>query len=205
MYTSSIMNLWVYLFYFYGLQEQSAKPYTEPPQKDKNKKVQAVLVDSWRPSNNNSHEGQSNPGHLQHLSLTYNQVDKYPDGHSRHLPHCKLHEFGENSHVVSPTFRSRLESDPIDRGVMPADSLHGKVEALENALDQIYLRMKTDLRDVRDSVKVLSRHSMDSSSSTSPLPPTKNNMYHFRYPRSKDHIDVWPKREKKKIQVQRRE
>lgn len=171
----------------------------EPPQKDKNRKVQAVLVDSWRPSNTgltqrptfpNSHDSQPNSGQLQHLSLTYNQVDKYPNGHSNHLPHCKLHELGENSRVASPTFRSRLESDPIDRGDMPVDALHGKVESLENALDQIYRKMKTDLRDVRDSIKVLSRHSSESSSSTSPLPPTKSNMYHFRYPRTKEHIDV---------------
>lgn len=171
----------------------------EPAQKDKNRKVQAVLVDSWRPSNAgqtqtpkspNSHEAQSNPGQLQHLSLTYSQGDKYPNGHSNHLPHCKLHELGENSHVVSPSFRARLESDPIDRGDMPADALHGKVDSLENALDQIYHKMKTDLKDVRDSIKVLSRHSSESSSSTSPLPPTRSNMYHFGYPRTKDRIDV---------------
>ena len=75
---------------------------------------------------------------------------------------------------------------------MPADALHGKVESLENSLDQIYRKMKSDLRDVRDSIKVLNRHSAESSS-TSPLPPmgSKNNMFYFRYPQAKaDHINV---------------
>lgn len=189
---------------FYVLQEQPPKSTVELPHIDKNRKVQAVLVDSWRPQNTgqtqrpsslnstNSDDGQRNPGQLQHLSLTYNQVDKLSNGHSNHSPHCKLHDFDENSRTTSSTFRSRLESDPIDRGDMPADALHGKVESLENSLDQIYRKMKSDLRDVRDSIKVLSRHSAESSSTTSLLPPmaTKNNMYHFRYPQTKDHIDV---------------
>lgn len=164
-----------------------------------------MLVDSWRspktgkkqrPSSlnsPNSDDGQPNPGHLQHNSLTYNQVEKLSNGHSNHSPHCKLLDFDENSRTTSSTYRSRLESDPIDRGVMPADVLHGKVESLENSLDQIYRKMKSDLRDVRDSIKVLSRHSAESSSTTSPLPPmgSKNNMFHFRYPQTKaDHINV---------------
>ena len=161
-----------------------------------------MLVDSWRspktvqkqrPSSlnsTNSDDGQPNPGHL---SLTYNQVHKLSNGHSNHSPHCKLLDFDENSRTTSSTYRSRLESDPIDRGVMPADVLHGKVESLENSLDQIYRKMKSDLRDVRDSIKVLRRHSAESSSTTSPLPPmgSKNNMFHFRYPQTKaDHINV---------------
>lgn len=165
-----------------------------------------MLVESWRspktgqkqrPSSlnsTNSDDCHPNPGHLQHLSLTYNQVDKLSNGHSNHSPHCKLLDFDENSRTTSSTYRSRLESDPIDRGVMPADALHGKVESLENCLDEIYRKMKSDLRDVRDSIKVLSRHSVESSSTTSPLPPmgSKNNMYHFRYPQAKaDHINVW--------------
>jgi len=177
----------------------------EPSHIDKNRKAQAVLVDSWRPPKTgqkhrpsslnsiNSDDGQPNPGHLQHLSPTYNQVDKLSNGHSYHSPHCKLLDFDETSRTTSSSYRSRLESDPIDRGVMPADALHGKVESLENSLDQIYRKMKSDLRDVRDSIKVLSRHSAESSSTTSPLPSmsSKNNMYHFRYPQTaKDHIDV---------------
>ena len=175
----------------------------EPPHIDKNRKVQTVLVDSWRPPNTgqtkrpsslnstNSDDGQPNPGQLQHLSSTYNQVDKLSNGHSNHSPHSKLLDFDENSRTTSSPLRSRLESDPIDRGDMPADALHGKVESLENSLDHIYRKMKSDLRDVRDSIKVLSRHSAESSS-TSPLPPmaTKNNMHHFRYPQTKDHINV---------------
>lgn len=186
-------------------EEQQPKSSLEPPHIDKNRKGQAVLVESWRspktglkqrPSSlnsTNSDDGHPNPGHLQHLSLTYNQVDKLSNGHSNHSPHCKLLDFDENSRTTSSTYRSRLESDPIDRGVMPADALHGKVESLENCLDEIYRKMKSDLRDVRDSIKVLSRHSVESSSTTSPLPPmgSKNNMYHFRYPQAKaDHINV---------------
>ena len=189
---------------FYVLQEQPPRSPMEPPQIDKNRKGQAVSVESWRPSktgqtqrpsslnSTNSDEVQPNPGNLQHLSLTYNQVDKLSNGYSNHSPHCKLLDFDENSRNTSSTFRYRLESDPIDRGVMSADALHGKVESLENSLDQIYRKMKSDLRDVRDSIKVLSRHSAESSS-TSPLANmgSKNNMYHFRYPQSKaDHIDV---------------
>lgn len=190
-------------FCFYVLQEQPPKSSLEPPHIDKNRKGQAVLVDSWRPSktgqkqrpsslnSTNSEDGQPLP----HLSLTYNQVDKLSlNGHSNHSPHCKLLDFDENSRTTSSSYRSRLESDPIDRGVMPADALHIKVESLENSLDQIYRKMKSDLRDVRDSIKVLSRHSAESSSTTSPLPPmgSKNNMYHFRYPQTKaERIDVW--------------
>ena len=183
--------------YLYDLQEEP------PPQRDKNRKVQAVFVDSWRPSNagqsqappspkcTNSHSGHPNPGQLQHLSLAYNQVDKFSSGHNNHSSYGKLHESGENSRVTFPAFRSRLESDPIDRGDIPPEALHGKVESLENSLDQIYRKMKTDLRDVRDSIKTFSRYSAESSSSTSPLPPTKNNNMHpFRFPRTTDHVDV---------------
>ena len=88
-------------------------------------------------------------------------------------------DVNDNSRV---TFRTRKESDPIDRGEIPTDALHGKIESLENALDQIYRRMKTELRDVRDSL-----------ASLSPLSSSRAFSYShgFGYQRTKEHADVW--------------
>ena len=180
-------------FCFRDLQEE---PSIEPPHKDKNRKVQSVLVDPWRPLNTgqthgslpatkpvNSHTSHTHPGHLQHLSLTYS--------HDNHTSHGKLNELSENGRVTHSTFRSRLESDPIDKGDVPPDALHGKVESLESSLDQIYRKMKAELKDVRDSIRMLNRYSAESSSSASPLQSTKhNNMYPFRYSRTTEHVDV---------------
>ncbi|XP_058960695.1 intermediate conductance calcium-activated potassium channel protein 4 isoform X3 [Pocillopora verrucosa] len=168
----------------------------QPTLRDKNRKIQAVFVDSWRPSNTGqtkespatsrrtySDTSHTHPGHLQHLSLTY--------GHDNQTSHAKLNELTENGRVTHPTCRSRLESDPIDRGDLPADALQGKVESLENSLDQIYRKMKTELRDVRESIRMINRYSAGSSSSMSPSQSMKNNsMYPYRYSRTTDHVDV---------------
>lgn len=104
------------------------------------------------------------------------------------MSYGKVTEVGDNSRV---TLRPRKESDPIDRGVVPADALHGKVESLESALDQIYYKMKTELRDVRDSLKSLNRYSDSSSTLLSPLPLQRTNTtLSFSYPRTTDHVDV---------------
>lgn len=101
------------------------------------------------------------------------------------MPYGKLTEVGDNSRVTN---RSRKESDPIDRGLIPADALHGKVESLEIALDQIYSKMKTELRDVRDSLKPLQRYP---EYALSPTPPTKiSSFFPQGYPRSTDRVDV---------------
>ena len=169
----------------------------QPTLRDKNRKIQAVFVDSWRPSNTGqtkespatsrrtySNTSHTHPGHLQHLSLTYS--------HDNQTSHAKLNELTENGRVTHPTCRSRLESDPIDRGDLPADALQGKVESLENSLDQIYRKMKTELRDVRESIRMINRYSAGSSSSMSPSQSMKNNsMYPYRYSRTTDHVDVW--------------
>ena len=100
------------------------------------------------------------------------------------MTHGNLTEVGDNSRFA---YRSRKESDPIDRGVLPADAVHGKIESLENALDQIYCKMKSELRDVRDSLKLINRY----PESLSPLPPAKTNSAHtFSYPRTTEHVDV---------------
>ena len=185
-------------FCFGNLQEE---PSAEPTQRDQNRKMQAVLVDSWRPSNfgqanespastrrTHSDTGHTHPGHLQHLSLTYS-----PDNHTSN---GKLNDLSEHGRVTQLTRRSRLESDPIDRGYLPSDDLQGKVESLENSLDQIYRKMKTELGDVRESIRKINRYSAGSSYSMSPSPSTKNNnMYPCRYPRTTDHVDVWQNRE----------
>ncbi|XP_022796449.1 intermediate conductance calcium-activated potassium channel protein 4-like isoform X2 [Stylophora pistillata] len=172
------------------------EPSAEPTQRDQNRKMQAVLVDSWRPSNfgqanespastrrTHSDTGHTHPGHLQHLSLTYS-----PDNHTSN---GKLNDLREHGRVTQLTRRSRLESDPIDRGYLPSDDLQGKVESLENSLDQIYRKMKTELGDVRESIRKINRYSAGSSYSMSPSPSTKNNnMYPCRYPRTTDHVDV---------------
>ena len=104
------------------------------------------------------------------------------------MSYGKVTEVNDNCRV---TLRPRKESDPIDRGVTPADALHGKVESLESALDQIYYKMKTELRDVRDSLKSLNRYSDSSSTLLSPLPLQRNNnTLSFSYPRATDHVDV---------------
>ena len=101
------------------------------------------------------------------------------------MPYGKLTEVGDNSRV---TYRSRKESDPIDRGLIPADALHGKVESIEISLDQIYSKMKTELRDVRDSLKPLQRYP---EYALSPTPPTKiSSSFPYAYPRSTDRVDV---------------
>ena len=104
------------------------------------------------------------------------------------MSYGKVTEVGDNSRIP---LRPRKESDPIDRGVIPADALHGKVESLESALDQIYYKMKTELRDVRDSLKSLNRYSDSSSTLLSPLPLQRtNNTLSFSYPRTTDQVDV---------------
>ena len=104
------------------------------------------------------------------------------------MSYGKVTEVGDNSRIP---LRPRKESDPIDWGVIPADALHGKVESLESALDQIYYKMKTELRDVRDSLKSLNRYSDSSSTLLSPLPLQRtNNTLSFSYPRTTDQVDV---------------
>lgn len=119
----------------------------------------------------------------------HNPMDIRQNGAHNPLPNNKSLEVdGQNSRV---TRRSRNESDPIDRGVVPADALHCKVESVENALDQIYFKMKTELRDVRDSLKMLNRHSQSSSNPMSPLPPTKPDSYSYlTSTRALDRVDV---------------
>ena len=116
-------------------------------------------------------------------------MDIRQNGAHNPLPNNKSLEVdAQNSRV---TRRSRNESDPIDRGVVPADALHCKVESVENALDQIYFKMKTELRDVRDSLKMFNRHSQSSSNPTSPLPPTKPDSYSYlTSTRALDRVDV---------------
>ena len=180
---------------FYSLQEEVETPALESSQTDKTRKVHAVLVDSWtQPSNNQPSSPRSFNSHQGHSSSStqyqfVNPSDKCSNGYRNYTSYGKVTEMGDNSRV---TLRPRKESDPIDRGEIPADALHGKVESLESALDQIYYKMKTDLRDVRDSLKSLNRYSDSSSTLLSPLPlaRTNNNTHSFSYSRTTDHVHV---------------
>ena len=167
-------------------------PSAESFQKDKCRKVSA-LVDSWaQPSST----GPSSPK-LSHSCQRYSSpsaptqvfspLETFPNGHRNYMPYGKFTELEDNSGVA---YRSRHESDPIDRGVVPVDALHGKVESLEDALDQIYCKMKTELRDVRDSLKSMNRYS-ESSGLLSPLTPSiTNNTPLFSYQRTSNHVDI---------------
>ena len=167
----------------------------ESQQKDKFRKVQTVLVDPWARTSNfgqtrpplSPKSSNSLPDHLSYpgqLQFT-NPLDNYSNNHRNHVTHGKFIDVSDNR----VRFRSRQESDPIDRGDIPTDALNGKMESLENALDQIYRKMKTELSDVRDSLKLLNRYSESSPSLVSPRPRT-NNGHSFSYPRTTDQVNV---------------
>ncbi|XP_068719146.1 small conductance calcium-activated potassium channel protein 3-like [Montipora capricornis] len=165
----------------------------EPPQHEENRKVPGMFVDSWMQSTTtgpvlptaiNLHPIQSGSA-----IQSNNPVEKYPNGHRNYASIGKSTEFddGMRSRV---TQRSRNESDPIDQGVISSETLHGKVESLENALDQIYFKMKTELRDVRDSLKMLNRYP-ESPNMASPFPPSRTDSRSFIFPRTVvDRVDV---------------
>ena len=118
-----------------------------------------------------------------------NPVEKYPNGHRNYASIGKSREFDDGM-CSRVTQRSRNESDPIDQGVIPSETLHGKVESLENALDQIYFKMKTELRDVRDSLKMLNRYP-ESPNMASPFPSSRTDSRSFIFPRTVvDRVDV---------------
>lgn len=110
-------------------------------------------------------------------------MDKFFNGYSNYLLYCKLFDFDENSCIIFLIYWFRLESDFIDWGVMFVDVLYGKVELLENCLDEIYCKMKSDFRDVCDLIKVLSRYFVELFLIISFLlfMGLKNNMYYFCY------------------------
>ena len=56
-------------------------------------------------------------------------------------------------------------SDHIDRGAMPLELLQTRIDSVENSLDQIYGKVKGELRDIRDAIKTL-------ATSTTPGPRT---------------------------------
>lgn len=152
-----------------------------------------MVVDSWIQTTSC---GSSLPNSTSPLPIysgsafqLHNPMDIRQNGHHNLPPNNKSLEVdGQNSRV---TRRARNESDPIDRGVVPADALHCKVESIENALDQVYFKMKTELRDVRDSLKTLNRHSESSSDPMSPLPPiTTDSHSYLTSTRALDRIDV---------------
>lgn len=174
-------------------EEEAQNQANESPQKEPNVRVPAVVDDSGIQT---TCSGSSLPNSTSPLPIhsgsaiqLHNPMDIRQNGAHNPLPNNKSLEVdAQNSRV---TRRSRNESDPIDRGVVPADALHCKVESVENALDQIYFKMKTELRDVRDSLKMLNRHSQSSSNPMSPLPPTKPDSYSYlTSTRALDRVDV---------------
>lgn len=166
-------------------------PSTEPFQKDKCRKVSALqLVDSWAQPSSTGPSSPKFSSSCQRYSSpsappqVLSPQETFPNEHRNYVPNGKFAESGDNSRVA---YRSRNESDPIDRGVVPIDALHGKVESLEDALDQIYCKMKTELRDVRDSLKSVNRYTECSGLLS---PSRTNNTPSFSYQRTSNQVDV---------------
>lgn len=143
--------------------------------------VQAVLVDSWK----------SPSEHQQLLDLpekpviqVEKQKDAVPKIYMNHLEHAHVYdgELGREDVRANKRFMKRPEclrktsdlstsSDHIDRGVMSFDMLQTRINSVESSLDQIYGKVKGELRDIRDTIKTLSA---SRTPLWSPVPPTNN-------------------------------
>ncbi|EDO49636.1 predicted protein [Nematostella vectensis] len=59
-------------------------------------------------------------------------------------------------------------SDHIDRGAMTFDMLQSRIEGVESALDQIYGKVKSELRDIKDTVSTMAAAGHFNTPSSSP-------------------------------------
>jgi hypothetical protein len=131
--------------------------------------VQAVLVDSWK-----SPAEQQQQMQQQQQKEEQEKRDKpvIPIETQKHLPKMSnnnLETLTPNQEetrtkryllrrpeFIRKTSDISTSSDHIDRGAMPFEMLQSRIDSVESSLDQIYGKVKGELRDIRDAIKTLS-------------------------------------------------
>lgn len=139
--------------------------------------VQAVLVDSWK-----------SPEDQEKKDKPVEKQKEIPKIYTNHLGDTLVQGFGDVNHdetrhkrytlkrpeILRKTSDLSTSSDHIDRGAMSFDMLQTRIDSVESALDEIYGKVKGELRDIRDTIKTLSPSTPARTPLWSPIPPTNN-------------------------------
>lgn len=143
--------------------------------------VQAVLVDSWKSPEDQ--EKQDKP-------VTVDKQKEIPKIYTNHLGETPIQSFDgdvnrdeirnkrltlKRPEILRKSSDLSTSSDHIDRGAMSFDMLQTRINSVESALDQIYGKVKGELRDIRDAIKTLSPSTPARTPLWSPIPTTNNS------------------------------